>query len=107
MVYIEIDGFYCKECNELHPALFWHELYDEYIKTKQAFILHIKQINERFGNSITDKEALELYQNYITTLGIEFCPEPQNCIICGKETHYRLTDTNKFVCSNECKATAK
>ena len=107
MVDIELDGFYCKKCKELHPTLFWHELYDEYIKTEKDFVLDIKQISERFGNKITDKEAAKLYQEYRTSFGVEFCDNSKKCIVCGTNTHYKIIGTDKFVCSNKCKETAE
>ena len=30
MIKIEIDGIWCKKCQELHPTLFWHEKYNDY-----------------------------------------------------------------------------
>ena len=107
MVDIEIDGFYCEKCKELHPTLFWHKLYNEYIKKEKDFIPYIKQINERFGNKITDREAMKLYQEYRTSFGVEFCAKPQSCIVCGTNTHYKLVGTDKFICSDNCKAKAR
>ena len=24
-VNVEIDGVFCKKCNEMHPSMYWHE----------------------------------------------------------------------------------
>ena len=107
MIDIEIDGFYCEKCKEMHPMLFWHELYEEYIKAENDFIADIKKISKRFGNKITNDEAGKLYHEHICSLGIEICDNPQKCVVCGTNTHYKIIGTDKFICSNKCKATVE
>ena len=50
---------------------------------------------------------MKLYQEYRTSFGVEFCAKPQSCIVCGTNTHYKLVGTDKFICSDNCKAKAR
>ena len=75
MLSIELDGFYCKRCNDFHPTLCWHELYDDYMKTKEESIALYKNVAERFDKPITDDEALELYYKNMSIKGLEYSEE--------------------------------
>lgn len=107
MIDMEIDGFYCKECNDIHPTLYWHELYGEYIKTKEEAIPYFKNVCARFGEIITDDDALFLYYKTMRLRGLEYSENNGECVICGTRTHYMLIGTKKYICSNKCKYQAK
>ena len=107
MIDIKLDGIYCKECNELHPTLFWHKLYDDYIKAKEECIPFFKEAAKRFGEAITDEEALELYYINMNIRGLEYSKESGKCVVCKTNTHYKLIETKNFVCSDKCKYKAR
>ena len=107
MLNIEIDGFYCKECNDIHPTLYWHKIYDEYMKTKEEAIPYYKKVFARLGETVTDDDALFLYYKNMTICGLEYSEKNGKCVICGTRTHYMLIDTNKYICSDKCKYQAK
>lgn len=48
---IEIDGFWCKKCEELHPTLYWHEKFDEYLRNRRKEWDYQKNIRPNLFNT--------------------------------------------------------
>ncbi len=107
MLDLEMDGFYCKECNDLHPTLFWHKLYDDYKRTKEEAIIFFKENAKTFGKTITDEDALGFYYKNMCLVGLEYSEEMGECVICKNKTHYKGIKTKQFICSDKCKYAAE
>lgn len=109
MLCTEEGGFYCDKCRKVHPSLYWHEIYDEYLKSPEEYIPFVKEMTKRFadGAILSDKEAMEDYEEYMKILELEKCKEAGACSFCGTKTHYKHTPTNLYVCSDKCKHKAR
>lgn len=95
MINIEIDGIWCKKCQELHPTLFWHEKYNDYeLNRKEKWK---EMMKKHFPN-----ENVE-YKDTLPIKNLEECKEQGSCIICNTLTYFKHTITNHYVCSDECK----
>lgn len=89
MVDIIVDGIYCSKCNDMHPSLFWHEKYNDYLSNRKK---SHKKICKKFG----------IKTHYLNGLNLKKCKSGK-CVICGCMTNYKDTRTKKYICSNECK----
>ena len=99
---IEIDGIYCPKCNALHPTLFWHKKYDDYIK-QSDYIDRIIKAYERFGATISEDDAYKNFVEYLLTLEIDKTKTEGKCVVCSAKTSFINKRTNHYVCSDECK----
>ena len=93
MLDIQVDGIWCPKCKTLHPTLYWHDKYDDWLKNKKE---RHPSICEKFGINI----------DYLHGLSIVEC-ETSNCIVCGAKTNYADEETGNPVCSDECKYNSK
>ena len=95
MINVKLDGIYCKECNTLHPTLFWHKKYNDYELNREEN--YHKMMIKHFPNiEYTYKDNL-----YIKNL--EETKELNECVICKTLTYFKHISTNNYVCSDECK----
>ena len=101
MVNIEIDGIYCPKCKELHPTLFWHDKYNEYLMPSDCYEKH-RAIGARFGITYSDEECQEEYQKRLDSMQIKLMEYERKCTICNAVTKFMTTNTNQYVCSDEC-----
>ena len=99
---IKIDGIFCQQCNALHPTLFWHEKYDDYID-ETKYIEKLIKTNERFGLIISKDDAQRDFLGYLETLEIDKTNMPDKCVICTAKTSFKNKKTNNYVCSDECR----
>lgn len=97
MVDLIFDGFYCKDCKECHPTLFWHEKYDDYEKNENK---HYKKSLERF---LQPDEIEPVFKESLAIRGLEKSIEQGNCSICNCLTFFKNFRTNNFVCCDKCK----
>lgn len=102
MITVEIDGVYCKRCNDMHPTLCWHEKYDELLDFK-SHIETYKRASERFKISFTDAKLEELYKDKLRRRGVKIEEKPGCCSVCSCETKFINIESNAYVCSDECK----
>ena len=105
-VSIEIDGIYCPKCNTLHPTLFWHEKYDEYIN-QSDYIHKIIKAYERFGETISNEDAYKNFTEYLLAKEIDKTKTEGRCVVCSAKTSFINKGTNHYVCSDECQYTDK
>ena len=105
MIDIEIDGIYCKKCNDLHPTLFWHDLYDDYIESEGDYICRMKNLAKIFDGGLTEDEVIKLYYKKMADKELVFCSNAEECAVCKTKTHYMHTKTKCFVCSDKCRYT--
>ena len=92
---IEIDGFWCKECEELHPTLFWHEKFDNYLRNRREVWEQQKKARPNLF-----KDAL--YEDRLPILGLTEQRHRGTCVSCGHLTYFTSLKTKQFICSNEC-----
>lgn len=97
MVNIEIDGYYCKKCEEWHPELFWHEKYNDYEMNREE---RYRKAIKRF---LKDGELEPPFEDTLAIRGLEECSESGECIICKYNTFFKSLRTGNFVCSKKCK----
>ncbi len=103
MIDIVPDGVPCKKCNTMHPTLYWHKLYDDYMKIEKDYIVYIKELYKKFGEEISDDKALNNYYEHMETLNLVYCEKAGRCAVCKTNTHYKHIKTQNFVCSDKCK----
>ncbi len=78
---IEIDGFWCKKCEELHPTLYWHEKFDEYLRNRRKEWDYQKNIRPNlFKNAV--------YQDCLPNLGLTEQSFQEACVSCGELTYF-------------------
>lgn len=93
---VVIDGIYCKRCNDLHPTLYWHNKYDDYLlDRREKWEKDKKKRPKLYGN-------VE-YNDPLPTYGLKQEETRGPCVICGYETFFKSLETDEYVCSNECK----
>ena len=95
MINVQIDGIWCKKCQQIHPTLFWHEKYDNYELNRK--VKWLENMKKHFPN-----EKLE-YKDTLYIKDLEECNNIGSCIICGTKTHFKHTTTKNYICSDECK----
>lgn len=96
MICVDIDGFYCRECQQWHPHLFWHEKFD-------ARLLHRK---EKFEEAKKKSPMLYGDAEFVDNLPVMKLEEnnmQEPCEICGELTFFRNTVTKHFICSEKCR----
>lgn len=103
MVDIEIDGIYCPKCRELHPTLFWHDKYNEYLMPSICYN-NRRAAGARFGIEYSDEECQEAYRKRLDLMQIDLMEYNGACVICSSTTRFIDIRTKKFVCSDECKS---
>ncbi len=102
---IEVDGIYCSKCNKLHPTLFWHEKYCNYLDKEKWIENHQKTIH-KFLNIYDGVIDCNLaYKKELTIRNLFLSNVEGNCVICGCKTIFVNSKTNNYVCSDECKYT--
>ena len=101
MVDIEIDGIYCSRCNTLHPTLFWHKKYKEYMN-RHDYYEERKKACERFRMECSDESCEVEYQHHLALKKIKLVEQPGNCAVCGTLTNFIDVYTETYVCSDEC-----
>ena len=101
MVNIEIDGIYCSKCRGLHPTLYWHDKYDEYL-TPCDCSKKYKAVVVRFGIEYNDEEFKKAYQKRLDSKQIKMMERVSKCTICTSVTKFVDVNTGKYVCSDEC-----
>ncbi len=101
MVNIEIDGIYCPKCRELHPTLFWHHEYNEYLMPRHCYD-ELRAAGARFGYTYSDEECQEMYQKRLDFKQIKLMKHAGECAICSAVTSFIAILTEQFVCSDEC-----
>ncbi len=99
---IEIDGIFCPKCNTLHPTLFWHEKYDDYID-ETKYIEKLIKANKRFGSVVSKDDIQRDFIRYLKTLEIDKTKISGECVICTAKTSFKNKKTNNYVCSDECR----
>ncbi|HEM5988478.1 TPA: hypothetical protein U2B37_000552 [Streptococcus suis] len=92
---IEIDGFWCKKCEELHPTLYWHEKFDEYLRNRREEWDYQKNIRPNLFKTA-------VYQDCLPNLGLTEQSFQEACVSCGELTYFTSLKTKQFICSNEC-----
>lgn len=96
MINCEIDGIWCPKCKELHPTLYWHQKYNDYLlNRREVFEENKKKRPKLFG----DAE----YTDSLFMKELEESSEMGKCVCCEGETFFKNTKTGNFVCSDECK----
>ena len=98
---IELDGFYCPDCNDFHPTLMWHERYDDYATRETRFADWQKNKEER---PALFRDAV--FQESVAHLGVAEHDNPAPCIVCECQTHFADANTGGRICSAECKSAA-
>ncbi|NQI71489.1 hypothetical protein HO594_10125 [Streptococcus suis] len=96
VVDIEIDGFWCKKCEELHSHLYWHKKFDEYLLNRREVWEQQKKVRPNLF-----KDAL--YEDSLPRLGLTEQRHRGTCVSCGHLTYFTSLKTKRFICSNECK----
>ena len=99
---IEIDGIYCPKCNDLHPTLFWHEQYEEYLE-RELWIMNHKRAVERFRMTLSAEQLAKSYDDHLRGLSLTLDKMPGECVVCATPTHFRHAVTGHYLCSDECK----
>ena len=99
---IEIDGIYCDKCNTLHPTLFWHDKYVDYLD-KEKNIKDALKIARRFHVAFTEKEAEEQYNQSLRIRDLRLSNSTGTCAVCASKTKFISTNTDHYVCSDECR----
>lgn len=101
MVNIEMDGIYCPKCRDLHPTLFWHDKYNDYLMPS---ICYDKQrvACARIGYTYSDEECRETYQKGLEFKQIKLMKHVGECVVCFAVTNFIDINTEQFVCSDEC-----
>lgn len=99
---VEINGIFCPKCNTLHPTLFWHEKYDDYI-AETKYIEKLINAHERFELTIGKDDAQRNFLGYLETLEIKKTKSTNKCVNCSAKTSFKNKKTNNYVCSDECK----
>ena len=102
MVNVEFDGIYCPKCNGLHPTLYWHEKYDDYLLKSHVYEAHRKTCS-RFGIVFTDDECQKEYLFQLSCKKISYKKESGVCAICGCQTNFISSEKKMYVCSDECR----
>lgn len=98
---IELDGFYCPTCNDLHPTLLWHDPYDDYATREIRFA--------DWQESRRERPALlhdAVFQESIAYLGVTEHDSSAPCTICGRQTRFTDANADNRICSAECKDAA-
>ena len=93
---IELDLFPCNKCNDWHPALRWHDKYDDYLRNRQ----------ERWAKLKKERPTLfqeAKYHDILPALNLIESEYPNKCYICGCATSFISRDTRHPVCSEECR----
>jgi len=104
---IEIDGIYCPKCKCLHPTLFWHEKYCNYLDKEKWIENHQKTI-QKFRNLYDGDIDFNLaYKQELASKNLLLSNVEGNCVICGCKTIFVHSKTDNFVCSDECKCIDK
>ena len=89
MIDIEIDGVWCPKCKTLHPTLYWHEKYDNWlVKRKEKH----PEICQRFGINTNYLDGMSVIES-----------KGGKCVVCGCDTDYADKKTRVSVCSDECR----
>lgn len=103
MVNIEIDGIYCPKCRELHPTLFWHHKYNEYLMPSYCYDVSRVAV-ARFGYTCSDEECRERYQKRLDFKQIKLMKHKGECSVCSAVTSFFDINMEQFVCSDECQS---
>lgn len=96
MINCVLDGIWCPKCKTLHPTLYWHNKYNNYLLNRK----------EQFEEIKKQRPQLLKDAKYIDTLPSKNLEEEKiegNCIICNSKTFFKSTLTNHYICSDECK----
>ena len=101
-VSIEIDGIYCPQCKSLHPTLYWHEKFDDYLDEKK-YIKKLADAYKKMGVIVSNKQIQTHFSQHLEMVGIKRALNTNKCIVCNSTTQFKNIKTNNFVCSNECK----
>lgn len=96
MINIEIDGIWCPKCREMHPSLFWHNKYNDYLKDRKE--RYYKNL-ERFYK---EKNLIPEFEDNLERLGLCETVEGK-CVICRSLTNFKSIETGNYICCNECK----
>lgn len=102
---IILDGIYCPRCRDLHPTLFWHNKYEDYIETKseETWIAEQIQRAKRFGFECSEETAREMYLADKQSSPIYRAKESGKCQMCFESTHFVHKATGNYICSDECR----
>ena len=91
-----IDGIWCRKCRDLHPTLYWHDKYDDYLLDRR----------EQWEESKKKRPALYGDAEYVDDLPVHGLKQEDvrgPCAVCGCETYFKHLQMDKYVCSDECK----
>lgn len=101
MITVDIDGVYCPKCKDLHPTLYWHKKYMDYL-TKSDSYESYRKAGARFGVVFTDEECEKEYLFHLKNRKIICKDEAGNCTICGCQTNFMSSEKGQYICSDEC-----
>ena len=97
MIFCDIDGIWCPKCRQMHPSLYWHKAYNDYLlDRKQKWEENKKKRPNLFGNAE--------YTDLLPRMGLIEEEDEGECCICKRQTFFKDINTKKYVCSNECKS---
>lgn len=96
MITVEIDGYYCKTCQQWHSLLSRHEKFDSYLLNRK----------EKFEEAKKKRPMLFGDAEFVDTLPARKLEEnnaQEPCAVCGDLTFFRNAITKHFVCSEKCR----
>lgn len=105
-VNVEIDGIFCKKCNEMHPSMYWHEAFENYLNEEEWVQTYMRTL-QRFQQAPSMERAKSEYAEMLEVHGICHLCEEGVCFVCGRETSFIDGNTIRYVCSEECKEKAE
>lgn len=101
-LFIEDDGYYCRECDKWHPKLLWHMQFIEHFEKSRWIKRYISAV-ERFNGSCTPEQAEEQFDNHLSMCSLSMHPEEHLCDFCSTPTYFSNVKTGHFICSVKCK----
>ncbi len=102
MITVMDDKFPCKQCNQWHLHLCWHNKYDE-LYSLDDHIKRYKRAGERFKIDYSQEQIVEYFNDQLKLVGIKVANQQGECVICSSHTSFIEVTTDSFVCSHECK----
>ena len=98
---IETDGIYCDKCNCLHPTLFWHNKYDDYL-IKEDRVENLKKYLEKHNIKLSIDQLEDEFNSLFKVKKIKLSRIKGSCIMCGKKTKFKNLINSQYICSDEC-----
>lgn len=101
-VNVEIDGIYCPKCKQMHPTLYWHDKYDNYLDFtlwRESYSISLMRLGKVASQEVVDIE----YEKNLDIRDLKLSKKQMQCAICAGETFFISKRTSNAVCSDECR----